>query len=155
MREKQGSPFLPGSPVPEDLFVGRMAEREILVRYACEVLSGKQQNVFLMGDRGIGKSSLASFVRYYLSIEKNILGLHVSLGRVKTLAQMVHHIFEAVLKETRGQSWFEDIRSMFGKHIGQWVKGCAPSHCPATAHPFNNPPHFRARSLQSAGRRLI
>jgi len=117
MTEKESSPFYSGKIVPEDLFVGRMAEREILVRYACEVLSGKQQNVFLMGDRGIGKSSLASFVRYYLSIEKNILGLHVSLGRVKTLAQMVHHIFEAVLKETKEQSLFEVIRPLFGKHI--------------------------------------
>jgi hypothetical protein len=117
MREKPASPFCPGSPVPEDLFVGRFNEREMLVRYAQQALSGKQENVFLMGEKGIGKTSLASFLRHYLSASKNFVSLHVFLGGVSTLEGMVHRIFERLLNETRGQSWFQEIRNLFGKHI--------------------------------------
>jgi hypothetical protein len=46
-----------------------------------------------------------------------MLGIHVFLGGVSTLEEMVRHVFEQVLKETKGQSWFEDIAKFFGKHI--------------------------------------
>lgn len=114
---KENSPFTPGSPVRAELFVGRSEQIEELIRYVGQISSGKQENVFLAGDRGIGKSSLASFLRYYVGTQKNILGIHVFLGRVSTLEGMVHHIFEQVLKETKGQAWFEDIAKLFGRYI--------------------------------------
>ncbi|MFQ6072556.1 MAG: AAA family ATPase [Methanosarcinales archaeon] len=117
MNNKENSPFTPGSPVPVELFVGRSEQIKELIRYVRQISSGKQENVFLAGDRGIGKSSLASFLRYYVSTQKNIIGIHVFLGRVSTLEGMVHHIFEQLLKETKGQAWFEDIAKFFGKHI--------------------------------------
>ena len=61
MSNKGNSPFTPGSPVPVELFVGRERQIRELIRYAGQVSSG---------DRGIGKSSLASFLH-------NILGIHV------------------------------------------------------------------------------
>lgn len=117
MNNKENSPFTPGSPVPIELFVGRAEQIEELIRYVGQIPSGKQENVFLAGDRGIGKSSLASFLRHYVGAQKSILGIHVFLGRVSTLEEMVHHIFEQILKETKGQTWFEDIAKFFGKHI--------------------------------------
>lgn len=117
MNNKENSPFTPGSPVPVELFVGRSKQIEELIRYVGQISSGKQENVFLAGGRGIGKSSLASFLQYYVGTQKNIFGIHVFLGRVSTLEGMVHHIFDQVLKETKGQAWFEDIAKFFGKHI--------------------------------------
>lgn len=117
MNNKENSPFTPGSPVPVELFVGRSEQIKELIRYVGQISSGKQENVFLAGDRGIGKSSLASFLRYYVGTRKNILGIHVFLGRVSTLEGMVHHIFEQLLKETKEQAWFGDIAKLFGKHI--------------------------------------
>ena len=117
MNNKESSPFTPGSPVPVELFVGRAEQIKELIRYVKQTLSGKQENVFLAGDRGIGKSSLASYLRYYVSNRENILGIHVFLGRESTLEGMVRHIFDQLLKETKGQEWFKDIAKFFGGYI--------------------------------------
>ncbi len=117
MNNKENSPFTPGSPVPVELFVGRSTQIRELIRYVGQTSSGKQENVFLAGDRGIGKSSLASFLRYFVATQKNILGIHVFLGGVSTLEGVVRHIFDKLLKQARGQTWFEDISKLFGKYI--------------------------------------
>jgi len=117
MNNKEISPFSPGSPVPVELFVGRSDQLDELMRYVTQASLGKQENIFLAGDRGIGKSSLASFVRYYVATKRNMLGIHVFLGGVSTLKEMVRHIFDQLLKETKGETWFEDISKLFGKHI--------------------------------------
>jgi len=117
VKNKENSPFTPGSPVPVELFVGRSKQVEEILRYVGQVVSGRQENVFLAGDRGIGKSSLASFLRYLVVNQKNILGIHVFLGRVSTLEEMVRHIFEQLLKETKGEKWFDNIACFFRKYI--------------------------------------
>jgi len=117
MNNKEKSPFTPGSPVPVELFVGRSNQIRELIRYVKQTSSGKQENIFLIGDRGIGKSSLASFLRYWVATQMNMLGVHVFLGRTSTLEQMVRHIFEQLLKETKVQTWFNDIAGLFGKYI--------------------------------------
>lgn len=119
MNAKERSPFYPGSPVPVELFVGRSQKIEEIISYVKNSTHGKQENVFLLGSRGIGKSSLASFLRYYVSTEMDMIGMHVFLGRVSTLDEMVRCIFERLLKETKGQSWFNKISSFFGKYIKQ------------------------------------
>ncbi len=117
MNEKENSPFTPGSPVPVDLFVGRYSQIKEILRYVGQAQKGKQENAFLTGDRGIGKSSLASFLRYILTSQKNILGIHVFLGRVSTLEEMVRLILEQLLRESKGQKWHKDILHFFGKYI--------------------------------------
>lgn len=117
-KEKR-SPFTPGSPVPVELFVGRLDRIKEVVRYVEQASSGKQENVFLLGDRGIGKSSMASFLRQFVTTKNNMLGLHVFLGGVSTLEEMVRHIFEQLLKEAQTQAWYEKISQLFGKHIRQ------------------------------------
>jgi len=119
MNAKERSPFYPGSPVPVELFVGRSQKIEEVISYVKNSTRGKQENVFLLGSRGIGKSSLASFLRYYVTSEMNMVGIHVFLGRVSTLEEMVRHIFERLLREVKGQSWFKNISSFFGKYIKQ------------------------------------
>ena len=120
MNSKGKSPFTPGNPVPYELFVGRSEQMQELIRYIDQTSQGRQENVFLTGDRGIGKSSLASFLRYYVRKKKNYMGVHVFLGKTNTLEEMVRCIFEQLLKENQGQQWFENIRELFGKHIKQF-----------------------------------
>ena len=117
LREKENSPFTPGDPVPVELFVGRATQVEELRRYARQACSGRLENVFLSGDRGIGKSSLGHFVRRLCSREQNLLGIHVFLGGVSTLEELMRRVFECLLKEAHAQAWFEKIRSLFGKFI--------------------------------------
>jgi AAA+ ATPase superfamily predicted ATPase len=119
MNNKENSPFTPGNPVPIELFVGRSEQINEVTRYIKQASAGKQENVFLTGERGIGKSSFASVLRHFAASEQNALGIHVFLGRVSSLDDMVRHVFEQVLKVTKEQKWFEKIRQFFGENIQQ------------------------------------
>lgn len=117
MNPKEKSPFTPGNPVPSEFFVGRIGQIQEILRYVQQIKFGKQENIFLIGDGGIGKSSLASYLCSYVDTREKILGLHAFLGRVSTLEEMVRHIFDQLLQKTKGQIWFEKIAAFFGKHI--------------------------------------
>lgn len=114
---KEYSPFTPGNPVPKELFVGREKQLGDIVKYAKQTIFGKLENVFLSGDRGIGKSSLASIINYYLQKEKNFLGIHVFLGGVSELKELVRRIFENIYNAANKKRWFGKISGFFGNHI--------------------------------------
>ena len=59
----ESSPFRPGQPVPAKLFVGRLDAIERLRGLVRAADRGVFKIGFITGERGIGKSSLASFVR--------------------------------------------------------------------------------------------
>jgi len=107
----------PGKPVPLELFVGRENKLKELVHYIKQSSSGKQENVFLIGNRGIGKSSLANFLRSMAEKEANMAGIHVFLGGVKTTEELVSHVFEEILNESRDKNWFKKIKGLFGDHV--------------------------------------
>jgi len=117
LRIKEGSPFTPGTPVPVELFVGRTAEIEKIRRYARQACSGRLESIFLSGDRGIGKSSLAQFIKELCAKECNMLGVHAYLGGVSTVDELVRRVFEQLLKEAHTQTWFSKIKGFFGNYI--------------------------------------
>jgi hypothetical protein len=114
---KEYSPFTPGNPVPLELFVGRENQIKEILKYANQAIHGKMENVFLSGERGIGKSSLASFLRYYLQGQKDFLGLHVLLGGVEDLNELVRRVFENIYRAANKKSWFEKISGFFGNYV--------------------------------------
>lgn len=111
------SPFTPGLPVPVEFFVGRRAEIELLRKKLARVQKGHLDVSFLVGERGIGKSSLASFVRYLSERDSGLLGLHTFLGGVTSLEEMVRRVFDRLLKESVGTRWHDKIKRFFGNHI--------------------------------------
>lgn len=111
------SPFTPGLPVAVEFFVGRMSEVTSLRNKVKKTLAGRLEIVFLYGERGIGKSSLASFVDYLCDRELQVLGLHTFLGGVKTLEEMVRRIFDRLLKESVDTSMYERVKTFFGDNI--------------------------------------
>lgn len=116
---KDYSPFTPGQPVPIEFFVGRREEVQKLEYKAKAATSGKLQVAFLEGERGIGKSSLAAFVRFAAERSHNVLGLHTFLGGVKSLEEMTRRVFDRLLKESLGKSWENKIKEFFGSSIKQ------------------------------------
>src|SRR3990167_8786253 len=92
------SPFYPGQPVPVELFVGRQKEIEKIARAVRQVELGKPQAIFLSGEYGIGKSSLAGFMRFYAEKENHLFGIHVLLGGATTIEDVAVKTVEAVLK---------------------------------------------------------
>lgn len=60
---KGKSPFYPGQPVPVELFAGRTMQIErVMSRGVGQVSAGKPVAMFIQGEYGIGKSSIAGFV---------------------------------------------------------------------------------------------
>lgn len=114
---KENSPFTPGNPVPLEFFVGREKQIREIVRYANQSTQGKLENVFLSGDRGIGKSSLAAFSRHYLQESNNFLAVHVFLGGIEMLTELVRRIFEAIYKDHNKKNWFKKIANFFGNYV--------------------------------------
>ena len=113
---KEDSPFTPGSPVPVELFVGRVEQIKEILKYIKQSASGRQENVFLEGERGIGKSSLAAFLRY-LANKESFLAVYVSLGGVTELGELVRRIFEQILKEANAEKSLRDMLRNFPEAI--------------------------------------
>ncbi len=119
--DKGKSPFYPGQPVPVELFVGRAAQIDrILTRGAGQVVAGKPAAVFVQGEYGIGKSSLAAFVRSVAEQEYGLHGIYASLGGASRLEDLVPVVLQgtldsAALHPTRS----EGIRSWLAKYIGK------------------------------------
>ena len=118
MNEKV-SPFTPGNPAPVELFVGRVEQIKEILRHVKQTASGRQENVFLSGERGIGKSSLAAFLRHLVSKE-DFLAIHVFSGGVMTLEELVRRIFEQILKEADVQKTLHDkLYGFFNRYVTQ------------------------------------
>lgn len=117
---KGKSPFYPCHPVPIELFIGRTQEITRLTRAINQVELGKPQQVFLSGEYGIGKSSLASFLRYYAEKDHHLLGIHVLLGGAKNLEDLATKTVEAMFtQEIYELTWSEKIRNLLAKYVGQ------------------------------------
>jgi hypothetical protein len=96
---KGKSPFYPGQPVPLDLFVGRTEQiNRIMQRGAGQVHLGKPISMFVQGDYGIGKSSIALLTQ---SMAERTYGLHpiyVSLGGAKELDDVALYVLQATIQ---------------------------------------------------------
>jgi AAA+ ATPase superfamily predicted ATPase len=113
----EASPFTPGQPVPIEFFVGRIAEIEHVRSMVRASVQGRFKIGFVTGERGIGKSSLVSFVRHLGEREESVAGTHVFLGGVTGLPDMIRRTFDRLLKESIDKPWYEKVRSFFGDHV--------------------------------------
>ena len=111
------SPFSPGKPVSQDLFVGRAAEINRMMTRVAVAERGRLQVSFLSGERGIGKSSLASFIRAMTEREHAMIALHVFLGSVSSLDQLCKAVFDRFLKESIQTPWYKKLADLFGRHV--------------------------------------
>jgi len=115
---KEYFPFTPGVPVPPELFVGRQEEIEEIVHRVGQSARGKRiQTLFVIGERGIGKSSLCRFAAQVVEARFRVLPIHVYLGGISSLEGMARRIFDRLLRESQAQSWFERIKRFLGNHV--------------------------------------
>ncbi len=111
------SPFKPGQTVPLEFFVGRIKEIERLQSMVKASTQGQFKIGFISGERGIGKSSLASFVRHLSDRNCNTAGCHVYLGGVGELNEMVRKTFDRILNESIDKSWNQQAMEFFGDRV--------------------------------------
>ena len=113
----ESSPFRPGQPIPIEFFVGRREEVEHLHGMVKASVRGNFKIGFVSGERGIGKSSLAHFVRVLAEHESKTVGCHVFLGGVHELEEMLRRTFDRLLKDSMDKPWHESIKNFFGNRI--------------------------------------
>jgi len=113
------SPFAPGKPVPIEYFVGRINEINRLQRAIHQTSGGRNENIFITGERGIGKSSLASFARFLAIKNYDFLGVHCSLGGIRDLEGMIRIVFQRLFQEASEKS----IRVRLKELLGKFIKG--------------------------------
>ena len=117
---KEYSPFTPGVPVPLKFFIGRTEEiQRIISSIKKSIEINTVERLFVMGERGIGKSSICNFARSVAEKDFDILGLHVFLGGTDNLEEMVRKIFEKLLRESMNKPGYEKIKQFLGNHIKQ------------------------------------
>lgn len=115
---KGKSPFYPGQPVSIEFFTGRFDEIQRIARAINQVELGKPQAIFLTGEYGIGKSSLASFMRHYAEVQNHLLGIHVFLGSAKTIDDVATKTVETVINTHIYEPTItEKIRNFLSKYI--------------------------------------
>ena len=113
----ESSPFRPGQPVPAELFVGRRDAIELLRGWVRAAGRGVFKVGFITGERGIGKSSLASFVRRLCERDGDVTGCHVYLGGVHDLHEMAGRIFDRLLKDSIDRPWHRQVLEFFGDRV--------------------------------------
>lgn len=119
-REKGKSPFHPGQPVPPELFVGRKPQIDrILERGAGQVAAGKSVCMFVEGEYGIGKSSIAGFAQRVAEEQFGLLPVSVNLGGVGDLEGLSARLLEAVVMAAKGPTAIDRIREWLGKYVGR------------------------------------
>lgn len=117
--QKLPSPFYVNRPVPVDMFVGRRKELERIQRSAREVAAGKFDGIFVSGEYGIGKTSLAQYSAAWAKAELKLFPIHVLLGGAKTIDQLSEATIRA-LSRTDGldPTTNEKVRTFLAKYIG-------------------------------------
>lgn len=77
------------------------------------------ERIFVIGERGMGKSSLCRMAATIAEERHNVLGLHVYLGGVNSLEEMARRIFERLLQKSRDKNWFGAVKTFLGNHVRQ------------------------------------
>ena len=113
----ESSPFRPRQPVAAEVFVGRRDAIERLSGLVRAANRGVFKVGFITGERGIGKSSLASFVRHLCEREGRVTGCHVYLGGVHDLHEMARRTFDRLLKDSIDRPWHQQVVGFFGDRV--------------------------------------
>lgn len=113
----ESSPFRPGHLAPLDVFVGRQEGVDNLLAMSRASANGQFQIGFVSGERGIGKSSLAAFVRRMVERQHNAVGCHLFLGGVQNLQELIHRILRYLLDDSLSKPWHQKLLDLFGTRV--------------------------------------
>ncbi len=118
--DKPDSPFYPDKPLPPDEFFGRAdLSKELWKKSVEPVLNhSRTETVWLSGERGIGKTSLALYLMDQAE-KKGLFSLKIDLSQAHTVEQFLEKIILTVLDYSRKNSdqVSEFIRESFKKYF--------------------------------------
>lgn len=117
---KGRSPFYPGQPIPVDLFTGRQSLVDrIVTRGIAQVAQGKPITMFVQGDYGLGKSSIATYSQSLAEKEYRLFPVYATLGGAASLADVTTSIMEGLINSgASSPSRMESLGDWAAKYIG-------------------------------------
>ena len=111
------SPFTPGQPVSAEFFTGRTKQVEELLTMVRMARTKGLQVGWISGERGMGKSSLASLIGYLAERDEKAVVAHVHLGGVRDLEGLVREAHLQLLKDNKNKSWGKALWGAFGERV--------------------------------------
>lgn len=120
------NPFCPGSPVPPGTFSGRLSELDQINRGIFQTANGFPQNLLIVGERGIGKTSMAHVTKSIA--EKNVvwdkseqrapvitpyIPVHKNVPSAIVLTQVVRELNDLVSQTTALKNYMKDFMEKF------------------------------------------
>ena len=82
-----------------------------------QVALGKNENIFLTGERGIGKSSLASLCKSLAYEKYKLVSTHCFLGTVQGVSELCRSILQGLLDENPEKSFLDKVKAIAGRYI--------------------------------------
>ncbi|NQT20151.1 MAG: ATP-binding protein [Planctomycetes bacterium] len=119
--DKGKTPFYPQQPVPVELFVGRASEiQRIVDRGVKQVALGKPVSIFIEGEYGIGKTSIAGYVQSLAERDHGLHGVYASLGGCDNLTDMAAAVLEGTIRSgVFAPKRAEKIKNWLARYIGR------------------------------------
>lgn len=111
------SPFHPGAFVEPEFFVGREEQVERARGLVRSSALGRVTAGFITGERGIGKSSMARYVRQAVEKLDGVVGCQVPLGGITDLDTMVVHTWKRLLQQSADRPWYGRVAGFFGDRV--------------------------------------
>lgn len=113
------SPFTPGSIVNPKDFVGREDIISDIIKHVPTVMNGKNRNFYIVGNRGMGKSSLSYYLADLLKENYSIIPVYISNEGINDLNSLMFHLVQDLLNNIGNKSWAKKIVQSFGDNIQQ------------------------------------
>lgn len=117
------NPFEPGRSVSPDKFKGREENIKKILRNMNKARKGSVQHYFLTGNKGMGKTSLAEFVKEYVEINYGMIGIYVSNKGNNSLNSLISSIIQAFLNKIPRDSLKDKVKNLFASIESIEIRG--------------------------------
>jgi len=121
---RENSPFTPGQPAPPEIFTGRAEEIQRLRRCILQTSNGKPQAVFICGERGLGKSSLARFCEFLVLQDNPLVPTQVKFmtayntcGACKDVTDVCKIVVQNLTADITEESRLAKAKALLGRYI--------------------------------------
>ena len=103
------SPFTPGTMVNPKDFVGREEIISDIIKYIPAIINGKNRNFYIVGNRGMGKSSLAYYLADLLKENYSIIPVYISNEGINDLNSLMFHLVQDLLNKIGNKNWADQM----------------------------------------------
>jgi DNA replication protein DnaC len=107
------SPFQPGHPVSPENFKGREKDVIKIIRRMNNVINGQHQNFFIVGKKGMGKTSFAKYIGNIVETHYQLMPIYINNDGSHSLNELIKQVIESLFNEFDKETWGEKIIKTF------------------------------------------